>query len=297
MAFDALDPPKLRRAWHTPCFDNLNKLEWPCGFSVTCFGVRICLRANDPGLLEKLRGLLPADARPYHGAVVDHYFSAILGGRAEGSRIRKFHILYGNHDTMFRGGRLDHLLDVFERGFRMEVASFSPRRIFVHAGAVGWKGQAILVPGKSLSGKTTLIAELVRAGASYFSDEYAVLDAAGRVHPFDKPLSIRANPAARQVETPVEALGGRAARRSLPVGLVVMSTYRDGARWRPRTLTPGHGALAVFANTITAWHAPVRAMTSIREVVAHAPVVRSSRGDAAEVAPLILQLLERRNQR
>jgi len=297
MAFDSLDPPKLHRAWHTPCFDNLNKLEWPYGFAVVCFGVRIGVRASNPDLLEKLRSLLPVDATPYHGKVVDHYFSAVLGGRVEGSRIRRLHLLYGNQELRSRGRDLDLVLHAFEPAFRLMVASLAPRRIFVHAGVVGWKGHAILFPGKTLSGKTTLVAELVRAGASYFSDEYAVLDAVGRVHPFRKPLSLRASPTARQVETPVEALGGKAARRSLPVGLVVMSTYRDGARWRPRTLTPGQGALAVLANTITALHAPVRAMTSIREVVVHAPVVKSSRGDAAEVAPLILQLLERRARR
>ena len=148
-----------------------------------------------------------------------------------------------------------------------------------------------------MSGKTTLVAELVRAGASYLSDEYAVLDGKGRVHPFRKPLSLRATPTAKQVDTPVEALGGKAATRSLPVGLVVMSTYKEGAHWRPRTLTPGKGALAMFANTISAWNAPVRSMDSIREVVANAPVVKSSRDDAAEVAPLILRLLERRSGR
>jgi hypothetical protein len=53
----------------------------------------------------------------------------------------------------------------------------------------------------------------------------------------------------------------------------------------------------MFANAISAWNSPGRSMESIREVVAHAPVVKSSRGDAAEVAPLILQLLERRSRR
>ena len=295
--FDTFSPPKLHRAWITPCFGNLSNLDWPYGFSVTCFGVRVCLRANDSDLLEKLRGLLPADARPYHGAVVDHYFSAVLGGRVEGSRIRKFHLLYANHSTMFRGGKLDDLLGIFERRFRFLVALLAPKRIFVHAGVVGWKGRAIVIPGKSFSGKTTLVAALVRAGASYLSDEYAVLDTAGRVHPFRKPLSLRPDPAAPQVETPVEALGGRAARRSLPVGLVVMSTYRDGARWRPRTLTPGNGVLAMLDNTIPARSAPERAIASMQEVVLRAPVVKSSRGDAAEVAPRILRLLERRCRR
>ena len=121
MVFDSLDCPKLLRAWHTPCFDNLSKLDWPYGFSVVCFGVRIGVRANDPDLLEKLRTLLPVDAKPYNGTVVDHYFSAILGGRVEGSRIRKFHLLYGNHGVLSRGGKLDLLLDAFEPACRQVV--------------------------------------------------------------------------------------------------------------------------------------------------------------------------------
>ncbi len=294
MALDLLDPPKLHRAWHTPCFDTLNNLEWPYGFAATCFGVRIGVRANNPDLLDRLRRLLPVDAKPYSGEVVDHYFSAVLGGSVAGSRVRKFHLLYGNHTLLLRGREIDAITDAFEPAFRHVVASLAPRRIFVHAGVVGWKGRAILFPGKTLSGKTTMVAELVRAGASYLSDEYAVLDTAGRVHPFHKPLSLRASPTARQVETPVEMLGGKSARRPLPVGLVVMSTYRVGVRWRPRTLTPGQGALAMLTHTITAEHAPERAMASIREVVVRAPVVKSSRGDAADVAPLVLGLLERR---
>ena len=297
MAFDWIVPPKLHRNWNTPCFDNLNRLEWPYGFAVTCFGVRIGVRANNPDLLAKFRSLLPVDATPYHGRVVDHYFSGILGGSVEGSRIRKLHLLYANHELQSRGREFDGVFQAFEPAFRQVVASLAPRRIFVHAGVVGWKGHAILVPGKTLSGKTTLIAELVRAGASYFSDEYAVLDSVGRVHPFRKPLSLRASPTAKQVETPVEALGGNPARHPLPVGLVVISTYKEGARWRPRTLTPGQGALAMLAHTITARHAPERAMTSVREVIVNAPVVKSSRGDATQVTPLILQLLERRRRR
>jgi hypothetical protein len=31
------------------------------------------------------------------------------------------------------------------------------------------------------------VAELVRAGATYYSDEFAVLDSRGRVHPFPRP--------------------------------------------------------------------------------------------------------------
>jgi len=285
--------PKLVKAFHTPCFENLNELDWPYGFVVSYFGVRIAVRANDAELLEKLRALVPADARPSRAKVVDHCFSAILGGPMDGSRIRKMHLLYGNHDVCFRHRDLEHLFPAFESRFRLAVGALAPRRVFVHAGVVGWKGRAILFPGQSLAGKTTLTAELVRAGASYLSDEFAVLDSQGLVYPYNKPLSIRPEPTSPQVDTPVEAIGGRATKRALPVGLVVMTSYKEGGRWRARTLTPGRAMLELLGHTVTAWFAPQRSMGALRRIVTNAPVIKSSRGEAADVAPLILRYLER----
>jgi hypothetical protein len=56
-----------------------------------------------------------------------------------------------------------------------------------------WRGvgRAVILPGRSMSGKTSLVAALVKAGATYFSDEYAVLDKLGMVHPYIKTLSLR----------------------------------------------------------------------------------------------------------
>ena len=96
--------------------------------------------------------------------------------------------------------RRESLFDPLESHLQLYVAEWARRRIFVHAGVVGWRGRAILVPGRSFSGKTALIAAFVRAGATYYSDEYAVLDAKGRVHPYPRRLSIRSE-------------GGRGARR------------------------------------------------------------------------------------
>src|SRR5205814_1077566 len=39
------------------------------------------------------------------------------------------------------------------------VARRSPRRLFVHAGVVGWRGIAIVIPGRRATGKSTLAAE------------------------------------------------------------------------------------------------------------------------------------------
>jgi uridine kinase len=41
----------------------------------------------------------------------------------------------------------------------------------------------IAIPGRSFSGKTSLVTALVRAGAVYYSDEFAVIDRDGLVRP------------------------------------------------------------------------------------------------------------------
>ena len=63
------------------------------------------------------------------------------------------------------------------------VAAALPDRVAVHAGVVAFAGRAVVIPGPSHSGKSTLVQALVEAGATYLSDEFALLDEAGRVWP------------------------------------------------------------------------------------------------------------------
>ena len=63
--------------------------------------------------------------------------------------------------------------------------------LFVHAGVVRWRGMAIVIPGRSLTGKITPVLELVRLGAVYYSDEFAVLDDTGRVYPYRRSFVLR----------------------------------------------------------------------------------------------------------
>ena len=127
--------------------------------------------------------------------------------------------------------------------------------LFMRVWLVG-KGQAIVIPGRSYSGKSTLVAELVRAGATYYSDEYAVLDSRGRVHPFSKPLELREEGEFRQTKITVAELGGHSGTKPLPVGLVLMTQFKNGARWRPRKLTAGKGVLEMLFNTVSARRNP-----------------------------------------
>jgi serine kinase of HPr protein (carbohydrate metabolism regulator) len=164
----------------------------------------------------------------------------------------------------------------------------------VHAGVVGWRGRAILVPGRSRSGKTTLVAELVKAGALYLSDEFAVLDRRGRVHPFAKPLSIRGPGGcdAHARTWPAQELGGTVGTQPLPVGLVVLAEHQPGASWRPDRLGRGQAVLELLAHTVPARLRPEAALTALERAVASATVLRGVRGEAAALVPEILRSLE-----
>ena len=105
------------------------------------------------------------------------------------------------------------------------------------------------MPGLSFSGKTTLVRALVEAGAVYYSDEFAMLDEAGRVHPYARQLSFRP-PDGRPVDLRAEELGGVAGTEPLPVGMVIVTRYRPGGVWQPRQLSAGAGALAMLEHTI-----------------------------------------------
>lgn len=267
----------------------LDRLGWAAGLTFRSYGVRFGVRADDPSALGRLAGFLPPGTFRAPAGMVERLYSIRTGaGGVERRGLRRFRLLYTDHLCFARTLDLDELFERFESDLQLFVAEAARRRVFVHAGVVGWEGRAILCPGRSFSGKTTLVAELVRAGADYYSDEFAVLDSKGRVHPYPKPLAVR-DAEQKQRKVSVEEFGGSAATGALPVGLVVVSEFRAGARFRPRPLTSGQGSLALLANTVPARLRPLEVLETLERVVCAATVLRGARGEAAEAAVRILE--------
>ena len=187
----------------------------------------------------------------------------------------------------------DRMVEVLQADIQLHVAEMARNRLFVHAGVVGWGERAIVMPGRSFAGKTTLVAALLGAGATYYSDEYAAFDARGRVHPFAKPLALRDESGSRLAEQPGPLPAAVTGQEPVPVSLVALSEYRDGATWTPRALPPGRAVLGMLANTLAARRRPNVAFTTLRQVVAGAEVIQSSRGEAEAAARLLLETADR----
>jgi len=268
----------------------IDRLGWAAGTSFVSYGRRIGVRVSDPQVLPQIMDLLPPGRAASPSPVVRRLYSIFVGGDGARAGVRRLHLAYANSLRIARTPDLQAALDAFESDVRLYVAERARRRVFVHAGVVGWRGRAIVIPGRSFSGKSSLVAALVRAGATYYSDEYAVFDERGRVHSFLSPLSLRNQDAQRPPKYRAESLGRPPGGKRLTVGLVAVSEYRPGARWRPRHLTPGQGILALLANTVPARERPAAALAALKQAVGHAPVVlQGTRGEAAEVADLLLE--------
>ena len=268
----------------------IDSLECLTTLSLESYGVPVRISVSDPSLLERLPAHFPPGWKSAPAQSAEEEFS-LVRARPKHRRSQGRWQLFHGVDRIAEATNVDDLLNHLESWLRLTVAIRSPSRIFVHAGVVGWRGRALLLPGRSHSGKTTLVAALVRAGATYLSDEYTVLDEYGRVHPFAKPLSIRQPQSGRAQKCPVEALGGKAATRSLPVGLVVVTRHRQGARWRPRMLSPAEGLFALLSNTPTALTRSEDALRTLKQVVLHAKTLRGTRAEAEQIAPLLLEHL------
>jgi hypothetical protein len=183
-------------------------------------------------------------------------------------------------------------LEKYAHEVMLYVAEHAAEVIFVHSGVVAWGGRGLLLPGTSFAGKTTLVAELMSAGATYYSDEYALIDAGGWVHPYPRPLALRAPGSETQTPTDVETLGGVAGVEPLRVTHAVFSQYVPGAAWNPQRISAGMAALEMLRHAVPVRRTPQRVMEALARMLDGATVLQSPRGEAEETARVLLAMLQ-----
>jgi hypothetical protein len=251
------------------------------------YGVRLAVDADEPRLLEQVRRFVPPGAHPCPPETVECRFSLVRSDVGTYSIHRNGKRLNGTKSL-----QLDLALELLDSQLRIYLGRTAPDTIFIHAGAVSHRGVAIVMPGMSFAGKTTLTAALVRAGALYYSDEFAVLDREGFVMPYAKPLSVRSG-GWWQTDQTVESQGGLTGEGRVPLGMIVITRYRADAEWRPKPRSQGAGAMALLANAVPARERSDEVMEVISRAAHGAVVIESDRAEAGAVAPLLLEELER----
>ncbi|MGI8631866.1 MAG: hypothetical protein ACR2NA_04870, partial [Solirubrobacterales bacterium] len=245
------------------------------------FGVRFAVKA--PVDDETLRAYLPPASRRVRQRSDDRIFAVVPTG------VARYDVFDGPTPSGL-GQLLPAALSTVAADLRRTLAEQSPALLFVHAGVVGLAGRAVVLPGRSEAGKSSLVAALVQAGTEYLSDEYAPLDVHGLAHPYPQDIRLRVD--GDSVAVAPRQLGGSTAVGLVPVGaIVVTSFYRPSTRWRRRSATAAEGAILLLQHAPAARVRPDHALAAVAAATRDAIVLVGRRGDAAVAATSIMRKL------
>jgi hypothetical protein len=245
-------------------------------------GVLLDVEIQDAEIADQVRRILPPGWKPSDQFPEDGHFVITPTGNGT-------YEVYAEELPVASGVTADIAVHTLDVQIRARIALLARDRIFVHAGVVALGGRALILPGRSFTGKSTLVAALVKAGATYYSDEFAVLDLAGNVHPYPRPLSLRPDGDRYGDYVDVADLGGVAGSEPVRPGLIAVTYYAGGSRWNVQPRDAGFGALSLLTHAVPAQERVREAMRATTAAARHARVLEGERADADAAAQALLR--------
>ena len=183
---------------------------------------------------------------------------------------------YRTEENAFRG---------LANGIHFLIGKRSPLT-FLHAGAVELDGAAVVFPGRSRWGKSTLVASLGAQGCGYLSDEYAVVSPEGTVFPFSKPIRLRSGGnGATYCHLPGVGLPG-----GFPCAALVLTRFAEGTGWSPKAVSPGEAILRTLPSALGNRDEPERVLEALAALVRDASCYEGERGDSEPTIASIREL-------
>ncbi len=257
--------------------------------SCRAYGVCIELRAN-VDVLEYVPSLVPGAKMERSIAKPTVVFGFNQTDSAFGQRL---FTVDENGVPFFSSADVHAAVRALESHVHRQLATHTEEVVFVHAGVVAWRGKAIVIPGPSQSGKSTLVAALVAGGATYYSDEYAVVDFEGRIHAFPRQLRLRPDMLRNSgLSSAAHSAQGNELLCPLQLGWVLDVQHCPGAVWNPRILTPGQTLLTLLANTVAVRRQSELTVKALGLAVSPAVGLRCERRDAESAARDIIRLID-----
>jgi hypothetical protein len=226
-----------------------------------------------------------------------------LGPRLE----MRFRLLLGDEQLVgspSADGVMENLLYQILTRTRERTKEF----LLIHAGSVVTpRGEGVLLPAAAGSGKTTLVAGLIRSGFGFLSDEIGVIDHRGDVlRPYPRALNFKNGAAAIFPDLAVDknrslfpsGVGYLRAEEIRPdvmaspsaVRFVIAPRYEEGATTRVTALSPGETVKELWANALNRDTYGARALPILANVARGAKGYRLLSGDLGEAVRAVEQI-------
>jgi hypothetical protein len=264
------------------------ELAFSAGFK--SYGTQLLLRSNDQEILDEVTAIaasaLLGNIEPCPDGPFQLVFD-LLGPREHYDVIR-------NGELITKGSPNPESFRHLNGLIRLSVAEFSADRVFLHAGAVAWRGKGIVFPALSFKGKSTLVYELVKLGAEYYSDDFAILDECGRLNPIPRDISMRTREKYYNVyQVDPADIGGKTGAQAVPVKLVLLTKYRPRSRWMPKQLSRGEGIFELLPFTLPIRQRPDLALKTLKRATSDAVFAKGDRGEAKTSARKLLEFFDK----
>lgn len=286
--------PWPRRAGVSTGVHSTGSLEWGLVIVLQAFGAVVGVSgfstAIEDRLVERLVGETPlvlGSGDPDATVEVRQSPDFLVSDCRVGSELIRRHVAYSEPDIIAAVvGSIHHAVATCSRGFT-----------FVHAGCVAFGDTAVVLPGRSHTGKSTLVEALLASGASYLSDEYLVLTPAGEALPYIKPVSRRSDDG-RTALVSVEELGATEAKDRVfteraSTALTVFTTYRPGADFEPKPMSEGEVTLGLITNSVNVRSSPETGVPAVSAFGGWSRGLSGDRGQAQPAAEMLRDLANR----
>jgi hypothetical protein len=258
------------------------------GFRVSLFGVRLAVVSDSAATAEVLdRYVLPWLPRAaIDGEAADRRVEVRCAGGGAGLDILVDDVVVDTAPSPLGA------IPGVQRALDEAVVQRQTGVAVVHGGVVARDGRAILLPGPTGAGKSTLVAELVRRGALYLSDEYALIDGAGRVHPYPRSLLVRERSGEGRPMLATD-LGGAVAHEPVRPSLILELRHVAEGALSLESVTQGDGVLLLLRNTPQVLADKWWLRVPLERAVQDAACYTGRRGEAREAAAAVLDLARR----
>lgn len=254
----------------------------------SAFGVSWEMRADDVSAYHLLLDRLPSVSTPTSGrAMARTYVFRTLPSKVLDGDVS--FMLAADEHSLVRSSEPEVVADAFEDDLKFLLAERSPRKVFLRAGVVGWRDRAIVIPGGPHSGKSTLVRALVGCGATYYSDEYAVIEG-NTVLPFPARSANWTSPGT-VLSYWMDELGKNSGPKALPIGLMLFAPYQAGAVFKPKLLPRGQSLLRMFKHAVASQRNPERVLRALEVVSKRCNGLEGVRGDAHTAASYLIDRL------
>jgi hypothetical protein len=249
---------------------------------IAAYGLIVTIDTDEPDLFRLLDQHLPAFPAASTTASPSLAYRLSTDGEQR--------VVIRDHETVVVARDLDTACRYLVHDLQSMIATRAPGLTLVHAGVVASGRRALILPGRSGAGKTTLVAALVAAGAEYGSDEFAAVDREARVHAYARPLAFRSATSGDARIAP-GALGARVLSEPLPVGAILFTTFVPGAVMALRPLPVSEVVLGLLQHAPGARDNPTKTIAILGAVAAGARGLTGPRGEATDAVAAVADLL------